>query len=242
MNLADRKIFVALQNEDDYRLFSVKTLRGSLQNGLLQKNDLAWCEGMSEWEPLSKVLETIEKNCPSPVKTGNGNGNGKHPQVPAPKLAESCFQLAMSFQDSCTKIVRELQAVDNEEDELNYGQIWIELVYLGFFAVDQAIQETLEQESKDAVTGFYRSRLYQLKVDGINSFCLIKTRLRTYAQEAQASRLKLVDSQIGVKFADFCGNKENKRLIEIGGSLFRNVYQQAARALHSIETEKKIFH
>jgi hypothetical protein len=240
MDAGDRKIYVARENEEDYRLFSAQTARGYLRTGLIQENDLAWCEGMTDWQPLVRVLETVERTStrktPSLTTITPLPGSSK---VSVTKLAETCFQLALSFQDAYTNVIRDLQASKDEADEeLDYGQVWVELVYLGCVVVDHAIEASLNEETREVILKLYRSHLYRVKIEGIHSFRPIKTRLLLYGQEAHTSRSDVSNERIGQKFAHFCGSKYNRKLIKIGATLFHNVYDHVTDRLRKMEIEK----
>lgn len=239
MDAGDRKIYVARENEDDYRLFSAQTARGYLRTGLIHENDLAWCEGMTDWQPLVRVLETVENTAArktAPVTTLTPLASSK---VSASKLAETCFQLALSFQDAYTNVIRDLQNSKDEDcQELDYGQVWVELVYLGCVVVDHAIEASLDEETREVILKLYRSHLYRVKIEGIHSFRPIKTRLLLYGQEAHTSRSDVSNERIGQKFAHFCGDKYNRKLIKIGATLFHNVYDHVTDKLRKMEVEK----
>ncbi len=236
MGVDDRKIYVARENEDDYRLFSTRTARGYLRTGLIQETDLAWCEGMTEWAPLARVLETLERGL---VRRPTAVAPKPTAIVSAAKLAETCFHLALSFQDAYTKMIGDLQATKSQDDEEpDYGQIWVELVYLGCVVVDHAIESSLSEDTREVVLKLYRSHLYRVKIEGIHSFRPIKTRLLVYGQEACNSPSPVADEAVGQKFAQFCGNKYNRKLIKIGGTLFHNVYDHVTAKLRSMEIEK----
>ena len=238
MDADDRKIYVARENEEDYRLFSARTARGYLRTGLIQETDLAWCEGMTNWQPLARVLERVEGSALKTAPVTTLTPLPASSKVSASKLAETCFQLALSFQDAYTKVIRELQLSKLEdEEELDYGQIWVELVYLGCVVVDHAIEASLNDETQELVLKLYRSHLYRVKIEGIHSFRPIKTRLLLYGQETHSSRSEAANEHVGQKFAHFCGSKYNRRLIKIGATLFHNVYDHVTAKLHAMEIE-----
>lgn len=241
MDSSERKIYVSRENEEDYRLFSPRTARGYLKTGLIQENDMAWCEGMTSWAPLIRVLETLESTTPGLTQSAPASTELPKPpsKIPAAKLAETCFQLALSFQDAYTKVIRDLQATESKEEELDYGQIWVELVYLGCVVVDHAIEASLDEEAREFVLKLYRSHLYRVKIEGIHSFRPIKTRLLVYSQEAHNIRSTISDELVGQKFAHFCGSKNNKKLIAIGSNLFHNVFDHATSKLREMDISRK---
>ena len=237
MDGSDRKIYVARENEDDYRLFSARTARGYLRTGLIQETDLAWCEGMTDWAPLARVLENLERGTERRPTAIAPKPTAK---VSASKLAETCFHVALSFQDAYTNVIRDLQATKwHEGEEPDYGQVWVELVYLGCVVVDHAIESSLSEETRELVLKLYRSHLYRVKIEGVHSFRPIKTRLLVYNQEvAHNSGSQISDEVVGQKFAHFCGNKYNRNLIKIGSTLFHNVYDHVTEKLRSLDIER----
>jgi hypothetical protein len=242
MDSSERKIYVSRENEEEYRLFSARTARGYLKTGLIQENDMAWCEGMNSWAPLIRVLESLEAK--TPATTTQSAATATEPpkpptKIPAAKVAEICFQLALSFQDSYTKVIRDLQTTATKEEEIDYGQVWVELVYLGCVVVDHAIEASLDEDTREFVLKLYRSHLYRVKIEGIHSFRPIKTRLLVYGQEAHNMRSKMSDEAVGQKFAHFCGGKNSKKLISIGSTLFHTIYDHVSAKLGEMDIEKR---
>lgn len=274
MDATNRRIYVAKDNEPDYRLFSVTTARGSLQNGVIRETDLAWCEGMSKWAPVLEVLKFVESlnglhrsngsngangsNGVQKNTNGNGNGNGiaavadsgshfaqpvehrtTEPRTPVAKIAEATFQLALSYLEAYTNSIQDLQRATPGEEEVDFGQIWVELVYLGCCVVDQALQDKLEEEMRGVAVNLFRSHLYRVKVEGLHSFRPLKDRLLVYAQEAKTTRLEPTDARIGKKFAIFCSRKDDHRVNKLGSTYYYRIYKAACEKIVSMAPKRK---
>lgn len=236
MDAGEQKIYVARENEEDYRLFSPRTARGHIRTGLIRETDLAWCEGMNQWAPLIRVLERFEEKPSSPATVQPP----PHPtaKVSSSKIAEICFQMALSFQETYTREILDLQAAERDNEELNFGQIWVELIYLGCVVVDHAIEASLSEDTREFVLKLYRSHLYRVKIEGVHSFRPIKTRLLVYGKEAHQSHTSSTDELVGQMFAQFCGAKNHRKLVKIGSTLFHSVYEQAMSKLASLNIKK----
>jgi hypothetical protein len=256
MDATNRRIYVAKDNEPDYRLFSVVTARGSLQSGVIRETDLAWCEGMTKWAPVSEVLKLVEGlngingTRHANGKTGNGTGavaatqpapdtRSVEPRTPVAKIAEASFQLSLSYLESYTNAIQELQRAAPAEQEIDFGHIWVELVYLGCCVVDQALQDKLEEEMRGVAVNLFRSHLYRVKVEGLHSFRPLKDRLLVYAQEAKTTRLEPADARIGKKFAIFCGRKDDHRVIKLGSTFYYRIYKAACEKIVSMAPKRK---
>lgn len=236
MDAGEQKIYVARENEEDYRLFSPRTARGHIRTGLIRETDMAWCEGMTQWAPLVRVLERFEEKSPAPASVQSPPRPSA--KISSSKLAEICFQMALGFQETYTREILDLQAAERDNEDLNFGQIWVELIYLGCVVVDHAIEASLDEEMREFVLKLYRSHLYRVKIEGVHSFRPIKTRLLVYGKEAHQSHTKASDELVGQMFAQFCGCKNHRKLIKIGSTLFHSVYEQAMSKLASLKINR----
>ncbi len=55
-----------LKDGKQYGSYTLQVLCGYLENGLFAGDDLTWCEGMREWQPLQEVLRQAKTQNPPP--------------------------------------------------------------------------------------------------------------------------------------------------------------------------------
>ena len=221
-----------LQLGPPYTLDEAKTF---LADGLLLPDDMAWCEGMREWAPLSNVLPVVEKTPPFQILPP--------PSVPtervtATELAASCFDLAIGFQESYASLLQELQHADLDGQVVNFGQVWIELICLGIFAVEYGLEDTLKTGPRDAVINAYHAHLKRLQIDGVsNVYELVSSRFMIYENSVNARHPHGIAWNVGETFAVFCGAELSTRLVMIGSTLFNQIVGYIHRWVHEIGVE-----
>ena len=230
------EIYIQRHGEQLGPPYSVEEAKSYLADGLLHPDDMAWCEGMAEWAPLANVLPVAESQlvteAPPPGLLQ------PPPKVTTSELGASCFDLAVGFQESYTRLIQELPRVDNEGQNLNYGQVWIELICLGIFAVQHAVQETLKTGPKDAMLDAYHNHLKQLRIDGVpDVFELMSKRFMIYENSVHARHPHGIAWNVGETFAIFCGAELSTRLVMTGSTLFNDIFGYVVRWIDEIGVE-----
>lgn len=210
--------------------YSVEEAKTFLADGLLMPDDMAWYEGMNEWAPLSNVLPVVESPAqafPPPTIPAE--------HVSAAELAASCFDLAIGFQESYAGLLQELQHADLDGQVVNFGQVWIELICLGIFAVEYGLEDTLKTGPRDAVLNAYHGQLKRLQIDGVNNvYELISNRFMIYENSVNARHPHGIAWNVGETFAIFCGAELSTRLVMIGSTLFNQIVGYIHRWIHEI--------
>lgn len=232
-------IFVRRPGEISNRYYPVDKARSKLAQGVLTPDDMAWCKGLSQWAPLSKVLAVAEGR----------NGHASHAIVPIPyrvayyELGAQCFSLVMEFQDSYTQFIRELQQGNGASEHLDLGQIWVELICLGTFVIDYAIQVSLKYGLKEDVLYAYRSHLHRLKVHGVTDFYeQIRYRLLVYTSVVNDNVCAApnVPWRIGETFAVICNASGDARLERMGRMLHENIFGFVTQWIQSIGVDNVV--
>lgn len=229
-------IFVRRPGEISNRYYPMDKARSKLAQGVLTPDDMAWCKGLSEWGPLSKVLAVAEgrpDDLPQPV-------------VPIPyklayyELGTQCFSMVMDFQDSYTSFIRELEQGNGASAHLELGQIWVELICLGTFVIDYAIQVALKYGLKEEVLYVYRAQLKRLKINGVTSFYdQIRYRLLVYTSVVNdnVGAPQNLPWRIGETFAVISGAAGDERLERMGRTLFENIFGFVTQWIQGIGVE-----
>jgi hypothetical protein len=214
--------------------YSVEEAKSFLADGLLLPDDMAWMEGMADWAPLSNVLPLADRSVDQPIPL-----TGEVPAVVnAEELASSCFELAIGFQESYTSLLQELQHADIDGQVVDFGQLWIELICLGIFAVEYGLERTLQPGSREAVLNAYHARLKTLQIEGVsNVFELISNRFLIYENAVNSRAINGISWNIGETFAIFCGAELSTRLIVIGSTLFDQIVNYVQQWIGEIGAE-----
>ncbi len=229
-------IFVRRPGEISNRYYHVDRARQKLAQGVLTPDDMAWCRGLSEWGPLSKVL-AIAEGRPSDVPEAI---------VPIPyriayyELGAQCFTMVMEFQDSYTNFIRELEQGNGASEHLDLGQIWVELICLGTFVIDYAIQVALKYGLKEEVFYAYRSHLKRLKINGVADFYeQIRYRMLVYTSVVNDNigAPHSLPWKIGETFAVICDAAGDPRLERMGRTLYGNIFGFVTQWIQGIGVE-----
>jgi hypothetical protein len=229
-------IFVRRPGEISNRYYPVDKARSKLAQGVLTPNDLAWCKGLSEWGPLSKVLAVAEGR----------NGDLAPPVEIIPyrvayyELGAQCFSMVMEFQDSYTSFIRELELGNGASEHLDLGQIWVELICLGTFVIDYAIQVALKYGLKEEVLYAYRAHLKRLRISGVADFYQqIRYRMLLYTSVVNdtVGAPQSLPSKMGETFAAICNASGDQRLERMGRILYENIFGFVTQWIQSIGIE-----
>ena len=229
-------IFVRRPGEISNRYYHLEKARLKLAQGMLTPDDMAWCKGLSEWGPLAKVLAVAE-----------GRPTGLSPAiVPIPcriayyELGAQCFTMVMEFQDSYTNFIRELQQGNGASEHLDLGQIWVELICMGTFVIDYAIQVALKYGLKEDVLYAYRSHLKRLRINGVADFYQqIRYRMLVYTSVVNdcIGAPQSLPWKIGETFAVICEAAGDPRLEKMGRTLYENIFGFVTQWIQGIGVE-----
>ena len=231
---AAKKIYIARGSDQRGHGYSVDKIKSYLNNGVVSLEDMAWCEGMLDWAPLSSVIPVAEGRM-APLRAPVIAQPAA--EISAADVGESCFELATGFQESYTTVVQELQtATDGEVFDL--GRVWVELICLGAFSVDYAIQNALKHGPVDAVLSSYHSHLQRLKINGVPDFFgLVRNRFETYSRAVNTGHPKSYRWNVAEAFSEAAGVLQNPRLIKVGGDLFDQINDYVAEWIHELGVE-----
>ena len=229
-----KDIYFATGSPHQHRRLSVEEVKKLLYFGSLRDDELAWCEGMADWAPVMRVLEVAEGKRPAVAATGSTS-----PTISDTELGEKCFELAMGFQESFARYIQEIQRAGGEEKAVDPAVIWLELIYLGSFVVDFAIRKILPERRRQAVLSAYDAQLYRVKVEGVRIHKTVKNRFVIYGSEAEAGQVENKAAyMVGKLFAEYCGCKSSRFLINLGTNFFTRRYKFATQWLAEVSDNR----
>ena len=216
---ATKRILLVQGSDQQGHPYSMDEVKSNLDTGLIRSNDLAWCVGMSEWVPLSKVIEDAESTTDFSLPLPSGE------KVSAAELGAAGFNLAGGFEEAYSAFIQELQAEATRKD-IDLTKVWVEMICLGVFAVNYGLFNNLKDGARDAVLNEFRLNLKRLEISGVDdSYKTITSRIYFYAQVIRKTAIHPEDiaRKVGKRFAMFCGVEQNRQLVKIGGSVFENI-------------------
>ena len=231
-------IFVRRPGEISNRYYPVDKARSKLAQGVLTPDDMAWCKGLSEWGPLHKVLAVAEGR-PTHHLT-------PQPVVPIPyrvayyELGAQCFSMVMEFQDSYTNFIRELEQGNGASENLDLGQIWVELICLGTFVIDYAVQVALKYGLREDALYAYRAHLKRLRINGVADFYQqIRYRMLLYTSVVNDTigAPQNLPWRVGETFAAISNAPGDPRLERMGRILYDNIFGFVTQWIQGIGIE-----
>ena len=206
--------------------FSFEEARTYLRDGYLVSEDWAWCEGLTQWLPLQEVIDLLERR----LRLLSAPFTLPAPMSPQ-DLAEFSLQFAVESDQFFPGYLQVLEQEQMAEPELDFGQVWLELLALRIFAVDHALQAHLKSDSHPLLQ-LFRSGLRRLEIDGCPDFEeLISSRALIYGNEVSARHPNGLAANIGEAFAALCGAENSMRLVLMGSTWFNQVYGRMAQWL-----------
>ncbi|MBV9464423.1 MAG: hypothetical protein JO317_09360 [Verrucomicrobiae bacterium] len=152
----------------------------------------------------------------------------------AEDVGRACFDLAVGFDSSYSRLIEQLRQSDRALENLDFSAVWTELLCLGFFAVQHALTVSLHTEKLHGVLQAYHGQLKLLRMSGVFDFFEIVTSRSLVYSAALDLPSAALSGRIGEIFAGLAGRRNHSQLIGIGASLFEHIDADVRRWIAEI--------